>query len=464
MKTLSYKPGKILVNDRGDSIKSILSYWLPEVITATVLYSLSPMLDGYFVAQLGSLATFGALGVTNSIIHLLIKLAEGIPAASIALIGKYNGAQEYEECGTSFGTTFWATFIIGFSQLIIIMLGAEYIFQWMGVPDAMIPIGTPFLRLKSLGIFLLFSSLALVSFMKAVKNTHIPMIINLIGITAFIFFDYSLILGKMGFTKYGLLGSAIASVIQYGIMNAVAITYILSNSEYKKYFKKTFFRLFSLERTKQLLHLSWPIIIDKGTMAIGYVWLNKMITPMGMAAIGSYEAIQRLERLAFIPAIAFAQIIVFLVSNRIGSSDYQGAFANVKKTWFLGAFFTTLSLLTLSTYAEYFVSFYDTTNEFSHIAVPALQLVSLFVVFDLTQVILAGALRGAHDVKTVMLGRAASIFLFFIPVSYFISQSAFTQLATKLIVIYGTLYLTTGIMGIIFLWRIKGRAWYHISR
>ncbi len=444
---------------RGDSFKEIILYWLPEIISSTILFSLTPMIDSYLIAQLGSLSTFGALGMANNFLHTLIKLAEAIPVAAIAIMGRHNGAQEFDECGKDLGDTFWTTFLIGFSQFALIFFSAPYIFWWLGVPPKMIVLGTPFLRLRSLGVLLIFSSLALIAFMKAVKNTHMPMIIHLVGIGLFILFDYGLILGNLGLPRLGLQGSALATIIQYSVVNALSIAYIVMNPEYKKYFSQTFFSIFRPGKAVHLLSLSWPIMIDKTTLSLSYVWLSKLIAPMGKTCIATYNVVKDLERFAFLPAIAFAQIITFLVSNRLGARDNEGAMSNIKKTLLLTSVLTTGSLLFMCYKAPYFIGLFDPKDKFTDFASLALQIVSILVIFDFTQLILAGALRGAGDVKTVMWGRFFAVIVFFIPISYGLSFIPDTHQSLKFLLIYGSYYVTTGIMGIVFLIRIKNRGW-----
>lgn len=444
---------------RGDSCKDIILYWLPEIISSTILFSLTPMIDSYLVDKLGSLSTFGALGMANNFLHSLIKLAEAIPVAAIAIMGRYNGAHEYDECGKGLGDTFWTTFFIGFSQFALIFFSAPLIFWWLGVPTKMIAVGTPFLRLRSFGLLLVFSSLALLAFMKAVKNTRVPMIIHCIGIAIFILFDYALILGNLGFPRLGIQGSALATIIQYSVVNVLSVAYILLNPDYKKYFSQAFFSVFRPGKAMHLLSLSWPIMIDKTALSISYVWLSKLIAPMGKTCIATYMVVKDLERFAFLPAIAFAQIITFLVSNRLGERDNEGAMANIKKVLLLTSVLTTASLLVMCVYAPFFIGLFDSKGKFTGFASLALQIVSILVIFDFTQLVLAGALRGAGDVKTVMWGRVLAVTFFFIPISYCLSFVPDTYQSLKFFLIYGSYYVATGIMGIIFLIRIKNRGW-----
>jgi multidrug resistance protein, MATE family len=448
---------------KGESFKEIFRLWTPEVIAQTIFISLPPLVDSYLVASLQSTTIYGALGMANHFIHLLMKFSEAIPVAAIAIIGRYNGAKEYDKCGRGLGDTFWTTLLIGFAQFMIVFSGASTIYRWLNVPDDMLVYGVPFLRMRSIGLLLVFVSLAFIAFMKAVKNTKAPMVISVFGLGAFFFFDYALILGKFGFPKMGLMGSAIASIVQYSIVVGLAFWYVVTKDEYRKYFSKFFIRYFSTKRVLRILNLSWPVVIDKGSLAFAYVWLAKMTATMGEGAIASMDVVKNLERFAMLPAIALAQIIILLVSNRLGAKDEDGARANIKKVMILASIMVSLALVVLCIKSRYFVGLFDPNNVFTDMVVTGLPFISILVVFDFVQLILAGALRGAGDVRTVMMIRFLSCFGFLIPVSYLFAHMNIESVALKFTLVYSCFYFNTGIMGLIFLWRILGRAWQRVE-
>ncbi|MBU1008121.1 MATE family efflux transporter [Candidatus Dependentiae bacterium] len=449
----------------GDSVKDIIKFWLPEVISQFVFIVFPLLLDSYIVAGLKSTTLYGALGTANNFIHVLLKFSEAIPIASVAIIGRLNGAKKYNKCGEELGNTFWTSTFFGVLQFILIFFAATQIYRVLGVPESMISIGAPFLQLRSFGIMLVFLSQVLLYFMRGIKNTKTPMIISLTGILSFAFFDYALVLGRLGCPRLGLHGAAIATIIQYSFVMILSLWLILSNKSYKKYFASLFIGYFTLKRSLHLLNLSWQIMVDKTSLALSYVWLFKMITHMGPAAIASFDAIKNLERFALLPAIAFAQVITFLVSNRLGAGDPEGAKSNIKKVLFMTFVATSICLLGLCLKASFFIGLFDkdVTNSFGHIAAPALVLVSALVVFDFIQLILAGALRGAGDVRTVMIVRFFSCLLFFTPIAYIISKLPITNLAVRFGLIYGTFYLNTAVIGFFFMRRIVSGKWQKIK-
>lgn len=444
---------------KGDSFREIFSYWLPELVSSAILISLPPMIDSYLVSGLNSNTTYGALGMAVNFIHFLIKLSEAIPVAAMAVIGRYNGSQDYEECGRYIFPTIFASLIIGVLQFILIFIGAGILFSWLGVPQKMMIVGIPFLKLKSFGALLTFVAMALIGFMRAVKNTRIPMILSLVGVVIYIFFDFILVHGNLGFASYGLQGPAIATVIQYLVVIAISLGYIFYTPEYKKYFLNVTFLFFDMKRVVHILKLSWPIMVDKGTLALSYVWLSKMIATMGKYAIVTFDVVKNLERFAFLPAVAGAQVITFLVSNRLGAKDTDGATANIKKILIFTGLLELVALAILSLNSGFFVSFFDPKNKFTAMAAAILPLINVLVIFDFIQLILAGALRGAGDVKAVMWGRFISCAFFFVPISTFFSWCTVNNQVIKFTLIYGSFYLNSAVMGLIFLYRIKSHKW-----
>jgi putative MATE family efflux protein len=427
------------------------------LISSAILISLPPLLDSYLVSGLNSNTTYGALGMAVNFIHFLIKLSESIPVAAMAIIGRYNGSQDYDECGRYIFPTIFASLIIGVLQFVLIFVGAGFLFSWLGVPSKMMLVGIPFLKLKSFGALLTFVAMALIGFMRAVKNTRVPMMLNLVGVAVYIFFDVVLIHGNFGFAACGLQGPAIASIIQYTLMVVISLAYIFYTPEYKKYFVNIPILFFDMKRVLNILKLSWPIIIDKGTLALSYVWLSKMIASMGKYAIVTFSTVKDFERFALLPAVAGAQIVTFLVSNRLGAKDKDGAMANIKKILIFTGILEIIALSILSLNSGFFVSFFDPKNKFTLMAAAILPLINMLVIFDFIQLILAGALRGAGDVKAVMWIRFISCTFFFVPISTFFSSLSINNQVIKFTLVYGSFYFNTAVMGLIFLYRIKTR-------
>jgi len=444
----------------GESVPRLLYYWFPELVSLFIIVALPPLFDNYLLAGLGSTAAYGILGLASNLVHNCIKFSEAIPVASIAIIGRFNGAKNYSVCGQELVTSFWTCCIVGFLQFTLLFFGASAIYRWLGVPEAMVSLGAPLLRLRAFSILLAFILWAFVYFLRALKNTKTPMLITLVGTTTYLISASVLIPGRWGIPSLGVYGAAYAALLQYSVMLGIALWHIFRSPQYRRYFNRVKMFSFHPRKMLHLVVLSIPIMIDKSSLSFAYVWLSKMIAPLGANAIASFDLIKNLERTAIMPAAAFAQVITFLVSNYIGAQNGDGAKATIKKVILLTALFVGIALTVLCTGAPYFIGRISPSPEVSQFAIPMLRMISVLVIFDFLQLLLAGALRGSGNFHIVMWGRFITCFFFFIPLSTWISGLHIENTFYKFGLMYGAFYINTALMGLIFLFFIMRRRWY----
>lgn len=446
-------------SEKGEQFSTLLRYFLPEFITNFLLYAMPFWLDAAFIGSLESVNTYAALGVTNSFLHLIIKVGEAISVGTVVLSGQFNGQQSFENAGRTLRDAFWLTTILGLTFGSVLFFGAHAIYSWYGVSPEIIALGVPFLKLRAIGVLCMFIYLALVGFLRGIKNSRAPMKIFIFGSLLFVFFDYVLIFGKFGFPALGLQGSALATVIQYSSMMVIALGYVLFNKKNRKYGISFFSGLTDVSYVKHLLAISWPVVLDKSIMAWAYVWLGKMIATIGTGGIAAFCVVKDMERFAFLPAIAFAQIITFLVSNDVGIKNWHGVKINIKKTMLLASGMVSIVLGFFIYHRAAIINIFDKKGDFSGIAMQAFPVLSIFIIFDLIQLILSGALRGAGNVRIVMIVRLVTCFGYFVPVSYALSQWQTPNEALKLILLYGSFYLGNALMSIWYIKRLRSEKW-----
>jgi putative MATE family efflux protein len=449
----------IFDKEHGESYSRILKYFMPELITSLVMYSLVYFVDTYWIAQLESTNTTATLGVTNTLFHLITKMGEGFMVGTIVLAGHYNGLGDYSRSGRALSDVFWLTIISGGAISAALFFGAPYVYSIYGVPEKMIALGVPYLQLRAISVFFQSIYFAFVGFLRGIKRPRVPMYVYIVGAVVFLFFDFGLIFGRFGLPQMGFQGSALASIIQYIVMLVAMAAYVLYAPRLAKY-SVSFLRLdLTWERVWELVRLSWPVILDKSTLAVSYLWLGSLINPMGKYVIASFVVIKDFERLAIQPAAAFAQVITFLSSNDHGRKDWEGIKSNTKKTVFLASLFVGLILLLFSINPTYFISIFDRKGKFTEFAAGVFPMLSIMVFFDLLQLILAGSLRGAANVQVVMWIRAVVVFGLFFPVSYLISLLPIDDMMLKFLLIYGSFYAGNAIMSLMYIWRFRGENW-----
>lgn len=447
-----------ITDQAGERYKTILCYVLPELVTAFLLTSVLSCIDAALVSHLKSTALYATSGATRGLIHFLHKLAEGFSIGAVILCGQFNGLKRYTDAGRAAMAAIWLTLVAGGIIALALFLGAYEIYGFFRVTPRMIALGVPFLRLRAIGVFLAFIYFAGIGFLRGIKNTRVPMLAYLIGGVVFVFFDYALIFGKFGFPALGLRGSAIASILQYLTMIVCIGVYFVYDCSVRKY-GLSLLRGFERSTVIELIKLGWPAMVDKAVLAASKLWLLKLIAPMGTMAIASFTVICDMEQFAFVPAIACAQVITFLVSNDYGTGNWSGIKSNIKKVLFLSSLAVMSVLLIFSVFSERVIHIFDAPNAFTAFAATAFPIISVLVLFDLLQVILAGALRGAANVRVVMVTRLIICACIFAPVSYWLSLLPVENPLLRFLLIYSTFYLADGLMGAVYIFWFRHDRW-----
>lgn len=457
------------IKDRsqGESYGTILGYFYQEFITALILQNvLLVLIDSFFIANSSTCSAYATLGVTNILFHFITKISEGFSIGMVVMCGQYNGKAAYKETGRAVVDSFWATCVIGGFIAAFLYFSAYYIYLFFEVPSHMIALGTPYLKLRAVGVFFNFVSFALLGFLRGIKNTRIPMVLSIIGAVTFVFFDYVLIFGKLGFTACELQGSAFASVIQFGVIFFGALLFILFDSEMRKY-SINLFSSVCAKNVKTLVMLSWPVMLDKGAFALCQLWLAKMMgiianattAQTGNVLLSSFVAIKDMERVAILPAAAFAQVITFLVSNDYPLLNWTGIKNNIKKILMLSSLMVFTILTFFSLYPNIFLCCFDKKGLFSSFAAVAIPILSVLVFFDLLQLILSAALRGAANVKIVMWSRILITVFFFMPLSYGLAILPIKNPLLQFILVYGSLYIGNALMSVIYIRYFRTEKW-----
>ncbi len=442
-------------NQDEDSLLDIIKLATPEICSAALLVFLPIVFDLYFVSCLKNNLSYKALGLSNNITHLLLKMTEALAIATSTQTGIFNGAKNYGLAGNGLLTSLAAAFILGSLQIVFIYTSSTFYCLWMGASPELTIKAQSFMVTQSFAMFFAFFFMCLAGFLKGTKNSFIPMCAHFFSVLLFLIFDYILILGKFGFPTLGLQGSAIAAVIRYLSASIFLIVYIIYSKKEFPYFQNLSWKI-NIFEVFNLIKFTVPIIVDKSIIGFAYIWLYKMIMPISAYSLLAMEVIKNIERLSFIPATGLAQATNFILSNNIGEKNYSKAWKNLIKILNISICLVSLVLLFVCVYAEKIVSIFDPQSLFKNEASFVLRYVSILVIFDVCQVIFASALRTTGYIYTVMFTRIGFFSCLYLPFSLILSKTlTTTSVTSKFLYFYGSFYLTISFIGLVYLRKIK---------
>ncbi len=446
------------------SIKTaaLFRYFFPELIIAAVLYIALDLINFRFIACIDTTLCNSTLYVTNLLFHLITKIVEGFSVGLVIMCGQYNGSKHYKKAGEVLANVFWVSALVGAIVSLLLYFGAHTIYAFYQVPQEIATLGVPYLQIRTVGVFFSFMYFAIVGFLRGIKNPKLPMVFFLLGAVVYLFFDYALIFGAWGFPAMGLNGSALATVIQCGTMLLASLLYLVLHKDIHKYRINLFSRI-NVSHIRALFTVSWPVMIDKSCAAFIPIWLSKMIGCTAVLCTATDSAmmyngltvLKTMEKVGLLPAFAFAQVITYLVSNDYKNLSFRYIKNNIKKVLLFSCVLVGLGTLVFCLKPYFFLSILNKQSAYSDFIAYTLPFVAFLVLFDVIQVILSGALRGASDVKTVMVARVLGTFFFFMPLSYGIMLLPIENLLLKFILLYSSTHISFGMMSIVYIYRFK---------
>ena len=393
-------------------IKNIFQITLPAVFDL-LAQTLIMALDMKMVSSLGPSA-ISSVGVGTAGMYALIPALIAVATGTTALLSRAYGADNKIEGKKAFTQSFFIAVPLGIILTLIFLVFSEQIINLVGnakdinLKDAilyqnMTVIGFPFLGI-SIATFYAF---------RAMGENKIPMIGNTLALVLKIILNFLLVY----LFKWGIFGAALSTTLTR-LFSAIFSIYLVFWS------KKNWISLelkdlkFDYFTSKRILKVGIPAAVEQLGLRIGMLIFEMMVISLGNLSYAAHKIALTAESISFNLGFAFSFAASALVGQELGKGSSQKALKN-------GYICTIIAMIVMSTFGllffiipQFLVSLFTKDKDVIELATMALKIVSICQPFSGASMVLAGALRGAGDTKSVLLITYLGIFLIRIPITY----------------------------------------------
>ena len=393
-------------------IKNIFQITLPAVFDL-LAQTLIMALDMKMVSSLGPSA-ISSVGVGTAGMYALIPALIAVATGTTALLSRAYGADNKIEGKKAFTQSFFIAVPLGIILTLIFLVFSEQIIKLVGnakdinLKDAilyqnMTVIGFPFLGI-SIATFYAF---------RAMGENKIPMIGNTLALVLKIILNFLLVY----LFKWGIFGAALSTTLTR-LFSAIFSIYLVFWS------KKNWISLelkdlkFDYFTSKRILKVGIPAAVEQLGLRIGMLIFEMMVISLGNLSYAAHKIALTAESISFNLGFAFSFAASALVGQELGKGSSQKALKN-------GYICTIIAMIVMSTFGllffiipQFLVSLFTKDKDVIELATMALKIVSICQPFSGASMVLAGALRGAGDTKSVLLITYLGIFLIRIPITY----------------------------------------------
>jgi len=378
---------------------------LPMMIS-TGTFSLVLFADRTLLLYYGDGTHMSAAMAAGNLYWTLVCLPIGIASMTGAIVAQYIGSGKEREVGRFLWQAVWlAVASAPFFGLVAVL--TPWLFRVSGQVESLIPLETTYMRLLLLGAVGSVLETGLSGFFSGTQRTRVIMWSSIATGLINVVLDVWFIFGGLGLPAMGIAGAALASVFAFWFKGVVFAAILMRKEFDERYGIRAGFS-FDPAILKNLLFFGIPAGLQYLTEAGGFTAIILQIGQLGDIPLRATTMAINFNMIAFIPMIGIAVAVSVLVGHHLTESGPRLAIMSTRSAlaigwvysigWALLYFFAPDALLSLYAIGEGSAD----TIEAIAVARNLLAFVGVYVLLDATQLILAGALRGAGDTWFVL--------------------------------------------------------------
>ena len=387
------------------ALREVLRVALPLMVSAGT-FSLVLFADRTLLLWFDGESMSAAMAGGN-LFWVLVCLPVGIASMTGAIISQYVGAKEDDQIGRFLWQAVWLA--LAMAPLFVVAAAfATKMFQLTGQPDELIGLQSTYLRLLMLGAVGIVMETALSGFFSGTERTSIIMWVSIASGLLNFLLDLLMIYGAGPVPALGIAGAAIASVISFWFKAACYIWLILRPKYESQYRIRAGF---GLDGTllRNMLFYGFPTGLMYLTESGGFTVIVLRIGNIGDVPLRATTMAINFNMVAFIPLVGVSIAASVLVGRHLLESGPARAARSVYAAIIIGLLYSGGWVTAYLVAPDWLMSLYE-LNQSGEASVQAiaiakglLKFVAIYVVLDATQLIIAGALRGAGDTWFVLL-------------------------------------------------------------
>lgn len=385
----------------------ILALALPAM-TEQILQTLVGFVDVLFVSRLGTGAV-AAVGVANAMVLVAMAIFLALAVASSSLITRSIGAGDLKGAAVTARQASFLAVAIGLLFGLVSLLFAEPILRIMGTEEGVLQDAVVYFRIVAGPAVFIAAMMMFGSILRSSGDTKTPMKVSLWINLVHIVLDYLLIFGIGSFSGFGVAGAAIATVI-VRMLGSFALYSAVRNSPLS-FSMGDIRQMVKSERTKMILKLAAPVMVEKLIMRLGVILYYSAIIRIGTAAYAAHMIASNMESLVILAGTGFEVASTVLVGQHLGAKQFRLAERFGLTAMMLAAVVMTICGMALFFLAPWVAALFTQDTHIAEMVVIALRFMAAYQLPLAVVLIATGALQVSGDTKTPMYSTAIGMWL-----------------------------------------------------
>jgi MATE family multidrug resistance protein len=423
------------------------------VVLAEIGWMSMGIVDTIMVGPLGP-AAIGASGMSNSLFVAVAIFGMGVMLGLDALVAKSYGAGRVDDCERWLQHGLLVALVVA-PTIMLIFYGALTTSDRWGLHPAVRVLAQPYMRILGLGTLPLLLYATFRRYLQGIHHVRPVMVALVTANLVNAFGNWVLIWGHLGMPALGITGSAWATVGSRVYMAAfLGLAIVREHRRRRDAYPHVPF-VFEPARVRQLIALGVPAA-SQVTLEVGvFAAASALAGRLDPVSLGSHQIALNIAALAFMVPLGLSSAAAVRVGHAVGAGDLRRAVHAGWTAFAVGAAVMTIIGASLILAPMPMLRAFTSDGPVLSIAARLLAIAAVFQLFDGTQAVATGVLRGVGDTRTPMIMNVIGHWVFGLPVGW----------ALCFRYGWGVVGLWVGLsIGLIFVAIVLTVAWFYKSR
>lgn len=394
-----------------------------------------------------------AVANANQLINIFLMLIIVMSTATTILIAQYLGAKNSEKlsevCTISLAFNFLFASVVG----ILFVVYDRTIFQWLGVPPAIMDETVLYTSIVSCGLPIQALYYTLVAVFRGHSLTRVTMYVALVMNIIHIGTNYVLIFGAGPIPSLGVLGVSISTWMSkcVGLLFIGYLFYQLLDIDVRW----TYVRYNPWQMLRRILHIGVPSGGETLSYQLSQTTIMKMINMLGLAVINTKVYVYVIAMLCYVYTIALSNASQVIVGYLMGAKRQQEVTNRVWRTLLLAILVNDGLAIFFYFYSDPVLTLFTTDPEVLALAHQVLFVEIFLELGRAVNIVMVGCLQAAGDIRTPMIIGIFGMWTCAVPLAYLFG----IHMGYGLVGIWWAMAIDELVRGLLFVYRWASGKW-----
>lgn len=402
----------------------VVSLAVPMIISSGSI-ALMQLTDRIFMTWLDPTA-MGATFSAGNFLWFFAAFPFFVAGYCNAFVAQYNGSRQYDKIAP----IVWQGVFLGMAVMPVYLALSpwyESCFTLFRHSPELARLESIYLYYSVWGLAPMVASEALAAFFCGRKKMTTVMYVNIVFVIVNILLDYSLIFGVRGWFAWGLAGAAIATTVSQWLRCITFFILVFREDSKTGLFHFFANMRFNWNAASRLLSFGGMSGIQSTAEILAFTSFIMLVGMIGDAENAATAIAFTMNSLTFLPVVGAGIAVISLVGNRLGENQNDLARRCVMTAATLAIGFTGIFVVLFFFCPDLFLFAYawqdpEKFEPIRDLAVVMLRYVALYLFFDTINIIFCSAMKGAGDMRFVMIVTLVMAPLLSLPTWYGLSR------------------------------------------